>query len=253
MRKLMVAGNWKLNMTIGDALLLAGEVARVSGDNHKVDMVLAPPFTAIKPVSDSLDNSLVKVAGQNVFWEESGAFTGEISPGMLKDAGARWVIIGHSERRQYFGETDERVNKKIKAALHAGLKVIACVGETLEEREAGKTFDVLDIQVEGALKGINAHELEKLVIAYEPVWAIGTGKSATPVEADDAHKYIREKVSRLYDAEKGGAMRVLYGGSVKPGNALELFQMENIDGGLIGGASLKGDDFNAIIDAGTKA
>jgi len=248
-RRLMVAGNWKMNNNIEQALKLAETVKRECGGVHKVDVVLAPPFTAIKSVFDAVSDSSIQVAGQNVFWEDSGAFTGEVSAPMLKEAGCRLVIIGHSERRQFFGETDETVNKKIKASLKNGLKAIVCVGETLDEREKGLAFAVLDRQVEGAFSGIAETELEKIVIAYEPVWAIGTGKTATGQQADEAHAHIRKKVEALYGPQAAGAMRILYGGSVKPSNAKELFGMANIDGGLIGGASLKAADFAPIIHA----
>jgi triosephosphate isomerase len=214
---------------------------------------VAPPFTAIKSVYDALSSSSIQVGAQDAFWEESGAYTGEVSPMMLKDAGCKWVIIGHSERRQSFGETDETVNRKIKAALAAGLKAIACVGETLEEREAGKAFDVLDRQVAGALAGLNKGDMDKIVIAYEPVWAIGTGRTASPEQADEAHAKIRAKVSELYGKKAALTLRVLYGGSMKPANALELLRCENVDGGLIGGASLKTSEFAAIIRAAVEA
>ncbi|MGK7344722.1 MAG: triose-phosphate isomerase [Candidatus Nitrospinota bacterium M3_3B_026] len=252
-RRLMVAGNWKMNNTVGQALDLVEAVKEKTADMHKVEIVVAPPYTAIRPLYDNLENSWIQVAGQNVFWEESGAYTGEVSPMMLKEAGCKWVIIGHSERRTYFGETDETVNRKIKAAFGAGLKVIACVGETLEQREAGQTFDVLDTQVEGALAGVARKEAEKVIIAYEPVWAIGTGKTATPAQAEEAHEHIRRRIAGLYDGSLAEKMRILYGGSVKPANAAELFRLENIDGGLIGGASLKAGDFTAIVAAAMEA
>lgn len=247
-RKIMIAGNWKMNNTVEQSLSLINELKEKVKETHKVDIVVAPPFTAIKTLYDALDQSSVQVAGQDVFWEESGAYTGQISPMMLKEAGCKWVIIGHSERRQYFGETDETVNRKVKAALTSGgLKAIICVGETDEEREAGKTFDILDWQVAGALAGLTASDLDKVVLAYEPVWAIGTGKTATPAQADEAHAHIRGKVKSLYDEKTSEKMRILYGGSMKPANAKELIACENIDGGLIGGASLKASDFFAII------
>ena len=252
-RKIMVAGNWKMNNTVSQALTLIEDLKKKSKSLHKVDIVVAPPFTAIKSVYDALDKSSIQVAGQDVFWEESGAYTGEVSPIMLKEAGCKWVIIGHSERRQYFGETDETVNKKAKAALNSGgLKAIICVGETLEEREAGKTFDILEWQVAGALTGLTASDLNKVVLAYEPIWAIGTGKTATPEMAEEAHAHIRGKVESLYDKKTAGKLRILYGGSMKPGNAKELIGCKNIDGGLIGGASLKATDFSAIIKAGSR-
>jgi triosephosphate isomerase len=252
-RRFFVAGNWKMNNTIEQSVSLVTSLQKDMRDIHKVDIMVAPPFTAIKSVYDALSSSSIQVGAQDAFWEESGAYTGEVSPMMLKDAGCKWVIIGHSERRQSFGETDETVNRKIKAALAAGLKAIACVGETLEEREAGKAFDVLDRQVAGALAGLNKGDMDKIVIAYEPVWAIGTGRTASPEQADEAHAKIRAKVSELYGKKASEAMRILYGGSMKPANALELLRCENVDGGLIGGASLKTAEFSAIIRAAVDA
>lgn len=253
MRRYFVAGNWKMNNTIEQSVNLVNSLQKETRDIHKVDIMVAPPFTAIKSVYDALSSSSIQVGAQDVFWEESGAYTGEVSPMMLKDAGCKWVIIGHSERRQGFGETDETVNRKIKAALAAGLKTIACVGETLEERDAGIAFDVLDRQVAGALAGLSKEDADKVVIAYEPVWAIGTGRTATPEQADEAHAKIRGKVAALFGAKVSEAMRILYGGSMKPGNALELLRCENVDGGLIGGASLKTAEFSAIIRAAVEA
>lgn len=249
-RKMIIAGNWKMNTTVEESLKLVGAIKKENGDTFKVEVIVAPPFTAIKHVFDAVGQTSIQVAGQNVFWEESGAFTGEVSAKMLKDAGCKWAIVGHSERRQYFGETDETVCKRLKAALISGLKVIMCVGETLEQREAQKTFDVLDTQVAGGLKGVEKSELSKIAVAYEPVWAIGTGKTATSDQADEAHAQIRRKLAALYDDEAAQAMRILYGGSVKPDNAKELLSRQNVDGALVGGASLKAGDFAAIISAG---
>lgn len=252
-RRFFVAGNWKMNNTIEQSVNLVTSLQKEMRDIHKVDIMVAPPFTAIKSAYDALSSSSIQVGAQDVFWEESGAYTGEVSPMMLKDAGCKWVIVGHSERRQNFGETDETVNRKIKAALAAGLKVIACVGETLEEREAGKAFDVLDRQVSGALAGLAKEDMDKVVIAYEPVWAIGTGRNATPQQADEAHAKIRAKAGELFGSKTPETLRVLYGGSMKPANALELLKCENVDGGLIGGASLKTAEFAAIIRAAIEA
>lgn len=252
-RRFFVAGNWKMNNTIEQSVSLVKALNKDLRDMHKVDIMVAPPFTAIKPVYDALSNSSIQVGGQNVFWEESGAYTGEVSPIMLKEAGCKWVIVGHSERRQYFGETDETVNRRMKAALATSLKVIACVGETLAERENGVTFDVLDRQVTGALAGLTKEDMEKVVMAYEPVWAIGTGRNATPEQADEAHARIRGKIEALYGQKTSDAVRILYGGSVKASNALELFRRENVDGGLIGGASLKAPEFAAIIRSAAEA
>lgn len=252
-RKMIIAGNWKMNNTIEESLKLVGAIKEKSGDIFKVEVIVAPPFTTIKQVFDTLGQTSIQVAGQNVFWEESGEFTGEVSGKMLKEAGCKWAIVGHSERRQYFGETDETVGKRLKAALISGLKVIMCVGETLEQREAQKTFDVLDRQVAGGLKGVEKSGLSRIALAYEPVWAIGTGKTATSDQADEAHAHIRRKLAALYDEEAAQAMRILYGGSVKPDNAKELLSRENVDGALVGGASLKARDFTAIISAGIEA
>ncbi|VAX15109.1 Triosephosphate isomerase [hydrothermal vent metagenome] len=252
-RKPIIAGNWKMNNTIEESLQLAGALKKQGVDAYKVEVIVAPPFTSIKQVFDELEETSIQVAGQNLFWEDSGAFTGEVSARMLKQAGCKWVIIGHSERRQYFGETDVTVGKRLKAALTAGLKAIMCVGETLEEREARRAFDVLDTQVAGGLEGVEKSGLSKIAIAYEPVWAIGTGKTATSDQADEAHARIRGKLEALYGKEEAQAMRILYGGSVKPDNAKELLSRSNVDGALVGGASLKAGDFTAIISAGIGA
>ncbi len=252
-RKLLIAGNWKMNNTIEESVELVTGIIGHEHEEHKVDIVVAPPYIAIAPVCRALADSFLQVSAQNVYWEQSGAYTGEVSAGMIKEAGCKWVIVGHSERRQLFGETDETVNKRTIAALSAGLKVIVCVGETLEQREANETFDVLDRQVEGALKDVSKKDCSNLVIAYEPVWAIGTGKTATSDQADEAHARIRGKVKLLYTETIANATRILYGGSVKPGNAEELLGREHVDGALVGGASLKADDFNAIINAGMLA
>ncbi len=208
-----------------------------------VEIVLAPPFTSLAVAAKFLKGSNVKLAGQNVFWEEKGAYTGEISPLMLKDVECSYVIIGHSERRQYFGETDETVNRKIAAAMAAGLDVIFCIGETLEEREAGRTFEILKRQISGGLRKIKP---DGLVIAYEPVWAIGTGKTATPGQAQEAHEFIRKELNSLY-GDASEEIRILYGGSVKPENIASLMSQKDVDGGLVGGASLKPDSFSRIV------
>ncbi len=248
-RKKIVAGNWKMNNSIDQSVSLVKDVVDRVGDVHAVDIIVAPVFTALKSVSDNVGESFVQIAGQDFYWEESGAFTGEISPLMLKDAGCKWVIIGHSERRQFFAETDETVNKKTVCALSHGLKPIVCVGETLEERENEETSKVLSRQIRNGLSGIETDHVKDLVIAYEPIWAIGTGKTATPEMAQSAHAHIRAEVADLFGDTIAGGTRILYGGSVKPGNAEELFGMDDIDGGLIGGASLKASDFCAIISA----
>ncbi len=243
MRKPLIAANWKMHMNTGETReFLQAFLPQVEGVTD-VEIVIAPPFTSIAEAARLMKDSNVRLAGQNLYWEEKGAFTGEISPLMLTDLGCTYVIIGHSERRQYFGETDETVNRRIRAALAAGLKPILCIGETLQQREAGETFNVLRRQVRD---GLNGMEAEDLVIAYEPVWAIGTGKTATPEMAQEAHAFIREELGALY-GEKAGSVRILYGGSVKPENVASLMAERDVDGGLVGGASLKPDSFARIV------
>lgn len=249
MRKTIIAGNWKMNKTIADAVALIEDLKKVLPAAPKADVVVCPVFTALKSVSDAAKGSAIKVGGQDLYWEKSGAFTGEISWDMLKDAGCDYVIIGHSERRQFFGETDETVNKKTKAALANGLIPIVCVGEMLEDREAGDTEKVVEAQVRGGLVDISAEDMEKIVIAYEPVWAIGTGKVATPQQAQDVHAFTRGILADMFSAEVADKVRIQYGGSMKAENAKELLSQPDIDGGLIGGAALKADSFVAIINA----
>ena len=235
--------------TIKEAIELANGLKRelFDLDYAKIDVVLCPPFTALSEVYEVITDSDMQLGGQDVHWIEEGAFTGEVSCKMLKDAGCRFVIIGHSERRQYFGETNESINKKLKAALSAGLTPIVCVGESLKEREKGQTFKVLDGHVQNGLKDITQEEALKLVIAYEPVWAIGTGKNATPQQAEEAQKYIREILAKLYNREAADNIRIQYGGSVKPENTLELMQQPDVDGALVGGASLGLASFADIV------
>jgi len=240
----MVAGNWKMNNTTGEAALLAQSVKEATSMVSGGDVVLAPPFTSLSVVNEIIKGSHVKLAAQNIFSEDKGAYTGEISPTMLKDVGCTYVIIGHSERRKYFHETDESVNLKVRKSLNAGLKPIICVGETEEEREKDITEFVIGIQVKKALVGIE--KLDNIVIAYEPVWAIGTGKNATPIEAEEVHHFIRNVLGEKY-GDAVGDVRILYGGSVTPENIGELIAMENIDGALVGGASLKSESFIGII------
>jgi triosephosphate isomerase len=242
-----IAGNWKMNKTVGEAVDLVREVKEAISGVKDVEVAVAPPFTALYAVRRELEGSRIRLAAQNLYWEEKGAFTGEISPLMLKELGCHYVIIGHSERRQYFGETDETVNRRIKAALAQGLKVIFCIGETLKEREEGKTFLVIDRQIEGGLKGLGDKELRDIVIAYEPVWAIGTGKTATPEQAEEVHRFIRGKVEKLYSRKVSEEMRIQYGGSVTPENIKGLMNQPNIDGALVGGASLKAESFSKIV------
>ena len=216
-------------------------------DSQRIDVVLCPPFTVLSEVSEVIAGSDIQLGGQDVYWQEEGAFTGEVSSRMLKDAGCSFVIIGHSERRQFFHETNETVNKKIKAALNAGLTPIMCVGETLAEREKDLTFKVLDDHIHNGLKDIDPEEILKVVIAYEPVWAIGTGKTATPLQAQEAQKYIRDLLAKLYNKEVAGQLRLQYGGSVKPENIIELMRQPDVDGALVGGASLKIETFSEIV------
>jgi len=242
-----MAGNWKMNKTVGEALDLVRELKAAISGVKTVEVAVAPPFTALYAIRKELEGSSIHLAAQNLYWEEKGAFTGEVSPLMLKEVGCDYVIIGHSERRQFFGETDETVNRRIKAALAQGLKVIFCIGETLREREEGKTFSVIERQLEGGLKGLGDQEMTNMVIAYEPVWAIGTGKTATPEQAEEVHRFIREKLEKLYSREVSEEIRIQYGGSVTPENVKGLMNQPNIDGALVGGASLKAEFFSKIV------
>ena len=242
-----IAGNWKMNKTVGEALDLIRELKTAVSGVKGVEVAVAPPFTALYAVHKELEGSPIRLAAQNLYWEEKGAFTGEVSPLMLKEVGCQCVIIGHSERRQFFGESDETVNRRIKAALAQGLKVIFCIGETLKEREEAKTFAVIERQVSGGLKGLGDKELKNMTIAYEPVWAIGTGKTATPEQAEEVHRFIREKVEKLYSREVSEEIRIQYGGSVTPENIKGLMNQPNIDGALVGGASLKVESFSKIV------
>lgn len=246
-RKPMVAGNWKMNKTISEAAELLEALKPELKDIESVDLVVCTPYIDLPLAKESLAGSNIKVGAQNLHWEASGAYTGEVSAAMLRDL-CEYVIIGHSERRAMFGETDETVNKKVFAALGARLQPIVCVGETLEENEAGQTEAVVGRMVREGLKGLTVDEAARIVVAYEPVWAIGTGKTATPDQANDVHKNVVRPILReMFGTEVGDGMRILYGGSVKPGNAAELFGQSDIDGGLIGGASLKSADFVGIV------
>ncbi len=257
MSKVIIAGNWKMNKTASEGKALVEALKPLVADvcPCKAEIIVCPPFTTLFSVVEAAKGSNVKVGAQNVHWEKSGAFTAEISADMLKEAGVEYVIIGHSERRQYFGETDATVNKRLKAALTAGLKPIVCIGETLEEREGNKTADVLRTQVAGALEDISAEAVASLILAYEPVWAIGTGKTATPEMAEDTHKVIRDFIAEKFGQEAAAGVTIQYGGSMNAGNAAALCGQADINGGLIGGASLKADSFaelvhNAICGAG---
>lgn len=237
-----IAANWKMNKTILEAKEFVNAFAPSVSDINDIDIVIAPSFTALFLVAELIKGSNIKLSAQNVFYEEKGAYTGEISPLMLKDVGCDYVIIGHSERRHYFGEDNEILNKKVKAALRNGLEVIFCIGETLKEREEGKTFDVLERQVKEGLRDI---DLSRIVIAYEPVWAIGTGRTASPEQAQEAHAYIRNKLKDLYGA--ADTVRIIYGGSVTPDNIDDLMACHDVNGALVGGASLKPESFERIV------
>ncbi len=256
MRKTIIAGNWKLYKTISEAIELSNGLKRelFDLDFDSIEVVLCPVYTALSEVSQILSESGMQLGAQDAYWVDEGAFTGEVSCKMLKDAGCSFVIIGHSERRQYFAETNQTVNNKVKAALGHGLTPIMCVGETLAEREKNLTFKVIEDHVRGGLKDIDAGQAHEIVIAYEPVWAIGTGKTATPAQAQEAHKYIRGLLEQLYDRETADEIRIQYGGSVKPENISELMRQPDIDGALVGGASLKVDSFSVIVrnSAGVK-
>lgn len=247
MRKPVIAGNWKLNLTEREAVILATALRNALVDVTEVDIVVCPVVTAIAVVHDVLLESNIAIGAQNLYWEDSGAFTGEVSAPLLKEVGVGYVIIGHSERRQFFGETNQTVNKKIRAALKHGLTPIVCVGEVLAEREANKTFEVIRAQCKESLAGFSAEEINAMIIAYEPVWAIGTGKTATPAQAQEVHKFIRELLVKMHNEEVAEAVRIQYGGSVKPENIAELMAQPDIDGALVGGASLKADSFVSIV------
>jgi triosephosphate isomerase len=251
MRKPFVAGNWKMNTNGQTSVELADGLASGSLDTagHSVTVAVFPPFVYLKAVGDALNGSSIAIGSQDVYFEPDGAFTGEISIAMLKDVGCNYCLCGHSERRHVIGETDELINKKVSAAISGGLLPVLCVGELLEERKAEKTQEVVTRQIEKGLAGLNAEKLEAVTIAYEPVWAIGTGLTATPQQAQEAHDFIRKLIGRMYNDQLASEIRILYGGSVKPANAAELMGQEDVDGVLVGGASLKADDFLAIISA----
>ena len=247
MRKNIVAGNWKMNTTVPEGVELAKAVvagaAQVPAD---VKLIIATPFTHLCPVADVVKGTVVSLSAENCADKEKGAYTGEVSAAMLASAGCEYTILGHSERRQYYGETDEKLVEKTRLALASGLKVILCVGENLDEREAGKHFDVCETQIKNVLYNFTAEDMKSIVIAYEPVWAIGTGKTATSEQAEEIHAFIRKVVADKFGAQVADDTTILYGGSCKPSNAKELFAQKDIDGGLIGGAALKADDFIQI-------
>src|SRR3954470_20845987 len=250
MRKKIVAANWKMNMTQGEATAFISTFLLEIGDSRDVEIVLVPPFTAIAAVNAALESAQhVKVGAQNMHWERSGAFTGEISPAMLRDLFVRYVVLGHSERRTLFGETDEVVNRKVRAAHEATLRPIVCIGETLEQRDGNRVEEILSSQLRGSLAGLTAKELSETVVAYEPVWAIGTGRNATPAQAQQAHAFIRRTLREMADDTTADRIRIQYGGSVKPENARELMSQPDIDGALVGGASLDPRSFAQIVKA----
>ena len=244
----LMAANWKMHFTADQAVALVKELNKGITRFDGREVVVAPPFTALAGVASALASSPIKLAAQNCHWESQGAYTGEISPPMLRHLGCDCVIVGHSERRQYFGETDESVNRKIMALVEVDLGCIFCIGETLEERQAEKTLDVLAKQLIGGLKGLGEEQAGKLVLAYEPVWAIGTGHTASPEQAQEAHAFIRDNLAKRFDNAVANQIRILYGGSVKPDNVDELMAQPDIDGALVGGASLKADSFIRIVD-----
>ncbi len=252
MRRPFVAGNWKMNMLADSSAQLAGELADKLPEGN-VEVAVCPPFVYLTTVGNVIKQSKIKLGAQNVYFEPKGAFTGEISTAMLKDVGCEYVIIGHSERRHIFGESDELINAKVKSAIEAELKPILCVGEKLDQRDAGQTEKVIETQLAGGLVGLSADSLKNLVIAYEPVWAIGTGRTATPDQAQEVHQFIRSWLSGKFGDDFAENCVIQYGGSVKPGNAESLMSQADVDGALVGGASLKADDFIKIIGAAIKA
>lgn len=250
-KSLLIAGNWKMHKTPDESVAEAEKLVSMLDDSdfENTEVMIAPTYTALYPVGKALKNTKVSLGAQDLFYEEQGAYTGEISPAMIKACDCKYVIIGHSERRQYFEESDEIINKKISAAISAGLVPVFCIGETKTERNENKTLKVLDKQVQNGLKAISVSGGNELVIAYEPVWAIGTGETASPEQVDEAHKNIRMIIEKIYNKNVAEQIKILYGGSVKPGNAKELMSLNNVDGALVGGASLKAEDFTGIIKA----
>ena len=247
MRRKVIAGNWKMNMLPNEAINFIQQLEPLVKDT-KNEVILCVPFTDLFYALLHVQGTNIKIGAQNMHWEEKGAFTGEVSAQMLKSIGTEYVIIGHSERRQYFAETDETVNKKVKSALSVGLKPIICIGETLDQRESGKTESIVTNQIEKALEGIESKNLENIIIAYEPIWAIGTGKTATSEDANNSIKDIRKKIAEIYGQSVADSVIIQYGGSVKSKNAKELFTMSDIDGGLVGGASLDPEEFSKIVN-----
>ena len=252
MRKKIIAGNWKMNKTVAESIELVEELQRLHADQTAVDVVVCPPYTSLKSVSDILSNTQIHVGSQNISAEDSGAYTGEISHEMLKELYVRYAIIGHSERREYFQESDDLINRKVLKALEKKLKPILCVGESLEQRESGITEEVVEKQIRLGLRDINPDMYSDVVIAYEPVWAIGTGKTATAQQAQDVHYFIRCLIKEMVGLDASNVVRIQYGGSMKPSNAEELLSQADIDGGLIGGASLDAVSFGSLIDSASR-
>ena len=252
MRIVLIAGNWKMNKTPVEAGELAEKINRRLGDLTQIDIVICPPFPALFAVYEKIKESHIELGAQNLFWEREGAYTGEVSALMLRETGCHYVIIGHSERRIHFAETDGMVNKRVKTAIEWNLVPIMCVGEKLEERQRNEMEDVVRKQLEGGLEGLSSEDLLKMVIAYEPVWAIGTGKTATPHQADEVHKFIRQLLTGIYSEEISEQIRILYGGSVKPDNISALIKEKDIDGALVGGASLVHESFVEIVEGSIK-
>jgi triosephosphate isomerase (TIM) len=250
MRRKVVAGNWKMHKNYSEAVSLVSDLKNeLINENLKCDVIVCPPFTFLEAAHTVVKSSEIQLGAQNMHFEEKGAFTGEVSAEMLKSVGCEYVILGHSERRKIFEESDETINKKVRAALAAGLRPIFCIGETLEEREGGKMFDVLGTQLKEGLKEVDAEGMGKIIVAYEPVWAIGTGKTATPDQAEEAHQFVRKTLGEIFDDAVAEKTVIQYGGSVKPNNAAELLAKENIDGALVGGACLEAESFLEIVRA----
>jgi len=253
MRIPLIAGNWKMFKTVHETIVFTKELRSVLKDVTGVEIVVAPPFTAVHAAAEALRNSNIAVSAQDLYWEREGAFTGEVSAPMIKDAGAEFVIIGHSERRRLFGETDAMVNRKVTAAIGAGLTPIVCVGETLEERERNETLAVLDRQIKDGLDRVTGTQIADLVVAYEPVWAIGTGRNATAAQAEEAHQHIRQRLKQWFGGDAAEACHVIYGGSVKPDNIAQLIAEPDVDGALVGGASLEIGSFASIVTGSRQA
>ena len=252
-KKPFIAGNWKMYKTAPEAVELAKAISLRSGQLTDAELVVIPPFTALSEVRKAIEGNPVGLGAQNLFWEKEGAFTGEVSAAMIKSAGCDYVLIGHSERRQYFAETNEAVNKKIKSALAQGLTPIVCIGESLEERQKGKTMEKVETQIDSGLDGLSREEMERIIIAYEPIWAIGTGITAAPAQAEEVHSFIREKLEKKYGKDAASCAIILYGGSVKPANIYSLIKEKNINGALVGGASLEAESFIQIAQEAIKA